>query len=304
MEGAGPSGIVVICLKDKEMDRVRKELEVLKSWGIESISVDKVLDMVKESEGGKDETAGEDCVRTVNPPREEKSGVDTLFNGIASATITAFPVGGTIFYIDNSVDGVYEFFDADGNRIRDVKIGDRPSYYRVVKKGPADKYYVYHDAVYDTLRWNYCKNGEDVYEALNTSDGIRTGKINTEVVMAKDNGAYITIDSEGYSTIWYQLQQVRDAKVGGCDDWFVPSKAEINLLEDAVESGAILGGTIARSSYAESIFKTKWIWSSSEHSSFVGKISSRNTWHWVRGSQIWSANDKHCVNSVFFIRAF
>lgn len=268
------------------MDKLKEELEVLKSWGIESIPVDKVLSMIEKAE---------------NDSKISFKGQDTK---ASSAIANLFPVGGTIFYIDDKADGIYEFFDVDGSLIKDVKVGDKPYYYRVVKKGPADKYYVYHDKVYDALRWNYCKKGEDVYESLNMSDGIRTGKINTEVAMAKDNGAYITIDSKGFPTIWYQLQQTRLAKAGGCDDWFVPSKTEINLLEDAVESGTISGGIIAGSSYAESVFRNKWLWSSSEASSRIGKVSSQYAWYWDYIRRLWNVNNKICNNSVFFIRAF
>ena len=70
---------------------------------------------------------------------------------IASAVIIADtnPIGGTIFYIDNTADGVYEFFDTDGNVIENVQVGDRPYAYKVVTPGIKDKYYVYHDELYD-----------------------------------------------------------------------------------------------------------------------------------------------------------
>ena len=60
-------------------------------------------------------------------------------------------VGGTIFYIDDASDGEYEFFDTDGNPMENIKVGDKPYSYRVVKKGSKDKYYVYHDELYDNL---------------------------------------------------------------------------------------------------------------------------------------------------------
>ena len=221
-----------------------------------------------------------------------------------TATSDIKAVGGTIFYIDDKADGKYEFFDVDGNLIENVQIGDRPSYYRVVKKGPADKYYVYHDKVYDALGWTYRRDGKYVYESLNTSDDIRSGKTNTEVIMAKDSGAYITADSKGFPTIWYQLWQTRLAKAGGCDDWFIPSKNEIELLRIAIESGTISGGTIAGSSYEESVFRNRWFWSSSEASSTVGKVSSQYAWYWDHIRQLWNVNNKICNNSVFFVRAF
>ena len=276
MEGTGSPGIVVISLEGKEMDRLREELEVLKSWGIESIPVDKVLDMVKESEGGKDEIK-----------------IDVLFEGIPSTPTDLTPVGGTIFYIDDTADGEYEFFDAYGNVIESVQVGDRPYAYRVVKKGPADKYYVYHDEVYDKLEWTYYNGDVPVYESLDdTSGDIGSGKITTGIAMAKDNGAYITAN-----TIWYQLQMIRDAKVGGCNDWFIPSVYEINELREAILLGSVTGGKIAGSYYGESIFGTKWLWSSSED-------SVRESWHWSSNGQNWYTYGKNFNNSVFFARAF
>ena len=270
----------MISLEDEEMDKLREELEVLKSWGIESVSVDKVLDMVKESEGGKDEIK-----------------IDVLFEGIPSTPTDLTPVGGIIFYIDDTADGVYEFFDADGNQIENVQVGDRPYAYRVIKKGSKDKYYVYHDDVYDKLEWTYYKGDVPVYESLGTPGYGGSGKPTTEIAMAKDNGAYITDDSDGSPTIWYRLQQVRDVRVGGCDDWFVPSVYETEKLREAILSGSVTGGKIAGSSYKESVFSKKWLWSSSED-------SVRESWHWSSNGQNWYTYGKNFNNSVFFIRAF
>ena len=66
-----------------------------------------------------------------------------------------FLVGGTIFYIDETADGVYEFYDYNENLIHDVKVGDKPYAYRVIKAGIKDKYYVYHDEMYTSKRWTY-----------------------------------------------------------------------------------------------------------------------------------------------------
>lgn len=266
------------------MDKLKKELEILRSWGIESIPVDKVLSMIDEVEEEEDEIIVEDQV-------------DALFEGIASSIVTASPVGGKIFYIDDTSDGIYEFFDADGNPIKNVQVGDRPYYYRVIKKGSKDKYYVYHDEIYSNLRWTYCKDKGYVYESLGTYNDIGLGKTNTEIAMSKDNGAYVTINSNGYPTIWYQLQQVRNAKVGGCDDWFVPSLYEIELLRNAITYKGVSGGMIAGSSYEESVFANKWVWSSSE-------ASDQYAWLWGYDYQHWFDNYKNFNNSVFFARAF
>lgn len=261
------------------MDKLREELEVLKSWGIENISVDKILNMIKEVKDGS----------KISPTGQH---METL-----SKTVSVTPVGGTIFYIDETADGVYEFFDEDGNLLKNVQVGDKPYSYRVVKKGFKDKYYVYHDKVYDNVRWTYWKDNDYVYEFLNTSNDEGLGKTNTETVMSKDSGAYITADSNGIPTIWYKLQQVRNARVGGCDDWFVPSRGEILILKDAIKLGDITGGTIAGSSYNESIFITKWLWSS-------GEYNSQRAWHWSDYYQTWYYYYKSNIDSVFFTRAF
>ena len=279
------------------MNKLKKELEVLKSWGIESIPVDKILSMIDEVEVNEGVITGEDRVGASYSPCKEESEVDTFFKSITSITITAHPVGGTIFYIDDTADGVYEFFDAGGNVIKNVQVGDRPYAYRVIKKGSKDKYYVYHDKVYDNLRWTYFKDINYVYKSLGTSGDRGSGKTNTEIVMAEDNGAYITANSNGRPTIWYQLQKVRDDKVGYCDDWFIPSAYEINELRVAIKSGSITGGIIAGSSYKESAFSKKWLWSSSDY-------SAKYSWYWGLNSQSWCYNYKNITNSVFFMRTF
>ena len=284
------------------MDKLKKDLEVLKSWGVESIPVDTILSMIEET---KDDTS-------VSPERQDieiPSAVVTTAPATNPCTqaqppsevANAFPVGGTIFYIDDKADGIYEFFDVDGNLIKDVKVGDRPHAYRVVKKGSVDKYYVYHDEMHMAKRWAYYKDGSFVYSAIDLlGKGIGKGKTNTEIMMARDNGAYVTANSSGCPTIWYQLQRARDAKVGGCDDWFVPSKKEIEALRLAIKSGSITGGEIAGASYDESIFSKShgyYIWSSSGY-------SSQYAWLWHCPNQSWYTSYKASRYSVVFTRAF
>ena len=265
------------------MDKLKKDLEVLKSWGVESIPVDKILSMIEKEESGS---------------RISLKGQDTK---ASSAIADVFPVGGTIFYIDDTADGIYEFFDADENPIKDVKVGDRPHAYRIVDKGTNDKYYVYHDEMHMAKRWTYFKDESFVFDAIDLlGKGIGKGKTNTEIMMARDNEAYVTANSSGCPTIWYQLQRARDAKVSGCDDWFVPSKNEIEALRIAIKSGSITGGEIAGALYEESIFSKSggyYLWSSSEN-------SSQSAWLWNYYYQIWGSSSKNNSYSVFFARAF
>ena len=206
-------------------------------------------------------------------------------------------VGGTIFYIDDAADGVYKFFDADGNPMKNIQVGDKPYSYRVVKEGSKDKYYVYHDELYDNLRWSYYKDSSWVCELLGTRKYIGSGKTNTETVMTKDNGVYVAADSSGYPTIWYRLQQVRDAKVGGCDDWFIPSRREIEALREAINLGTITGGMLAGSEQDESLLLNRYIWSSSAY-------SAPFSWLWDYRNQRWDYGGKHLNLAVFFTRAF
>ena len=208
-------------------------------------------------------------------------------------------VGGTIFYIDDTADGEYQFFDADGNVIKNVQVGDRPYYYRIIKKGSRDKYFVYYDEVFDKLRWTWAYYGERgyAYESLSTSRNIGSGKINTKIAMAKDGGIYVTADSNRMATVWYRLQQVRSDEGTGCNDWFVPSIDELELLRLAIKSGSITGGIIAGSSYNKSVFNNKWIWSSSE-------LLSQRAWYWHHVNQCWDGGNKGLDFSVIFTRAF
>ena len=233
-------------------------------------------------------------------------------------------VGGTIFYIDEEADGVYEFYDYNENLIHNVQVGDKPYAYKVVKAGTKDKYYVYHDEMYTSKRWTYYKDGAYVYDTIGSLGvEIGKGKANTEIMMARDNGAYVTADSNGTPTIWYQLQ------AGGCDDWFIPSRYEIEELRKAIgfqvvtpadepiilSAGKVTGGVIAgtadgqahyrdyesnntRTCYPSATkFLNNYIWSSSEY-------SSQAAWLWYCLGQSWHYGAKFSSTSVFFARAF
>ena len=222
-----------------------------------------------------------------NPSSDSSRSIEvsyTFLGKTATTTITqgkyvGDPLGGTIFYIDDTADGVYEFYDAEGNVISSVAVGDSPAMYKVLTPGTKDKYYVCDTTLYPNSRWTYYKKGNYVHNSLGaTGTAIGTGKTNTNIVMAADDGAYITSDSDGYSTIWYQLQQTRATT--GCNDWFIPSKDEM----DAVQTAGIIS------------FSSKYIWSSSEY-------SSRYAWTWNNSN--WRENfSKYNYFSVFFVRAF
>ncbi len=221
-----------------------------------------------------------------NPSSDSSRSIEVSYTFLGKTATTAItqgkyvgdPLGGTIFYIDDTADGAYEFYDVEGNVIPSVAVGDAPAMYKVLTPGTKDKYYVCNTTLYPYSSWTYFKNGSYVRNSLGaTGTAIGTGKTNTNTVMAADDGAYIASDSNGYPTIWYQLQQTRATT--GCNDWFIPSKDEM----DAVRTAGIIS------------VSGKYIWSSSES-------SSNNAYYW--DSSGWYGSNKGYNYSVFFVRAF
>lgn len=238
-----------------------------------------------------------------------------------------FPVGGKIFYIDNTSDRVVEFYDQYGDVIENVAVGDSPYAYKILTAGTKDKYYVYYDNLYTSKRWTYYENGAYVYNSLNAGDGIGKGKTNTATVMSADSGKYVTNDSNGFATIWYSIKEMRDNLIGGCNDWFVPSKAELEELRKAIgfqvittsddpvilSAGSVTGGVIAgtadgqahyrdynttRTCYPSATkFLDSYIWSSSEY-------SAQGAWTWYYGGQDWGNDNKGNRYSLCAVRAF
>ena len=233
--------------------------------------------------------------QSVNQSRE----VDTpTFTFVPDAEI----VGGTIFYIDDKADGVYEFYDIQGNVIKNVQVGDRPYAYKVISPGSKDKYYVYHDELFKNLSWTYAGDREyDVYVAADTAACMYSGKANTDRVMTRSHKTCLIAIPNKPPTIWYQLQQMNDAKVGGCNDWFIPSIFEIEKLMLAVQEGNITGGIVAGSSYVDSVFATRYIWSSTEAASYHGDFS---VWMWDAGYQCVYISPKNREFAMLIARAF
>lgn len=253
------------------------------------------------------------------------------------------PVGGKIFYIDPDSTAIYQFFDINGDEIENVGVGSTPYYYLRISEGNnKDKFYVYHDELFTSKRWTYYDpvnivEGDPRYNASypgyamqaigGTSSNIGAGRTNTQIVMAKDDGAYVQENSNGYATVWYTIKQMRDNLVGGCDDWFLPSRYEVEELRKAigfvkittsddpvvVPAGAVTGGSIAgtadgqvhyrdyqttRTCYPSNTkFINNHIWSSSERSA----VSS---WYWYYDVQAWGSNNKTNTYGVFGVRAF
>ena len=202
--------------------------------------------------------------------------------------------GGCIFYIDESSHEKVEFFDEHGELITDIQVGSRPYAYKVITPDPdgKKKYYIFYPQLWGSKRWTYYENEAYVYNSLGTTNTIGSGKTNTDIVMAADSGKYVTADSNGYATAWYKIKEMRDGKYGGCDDWFLPSKAELEELRLFMASHASILTELDITNW----FSSNYIWSSSED-------SSAGAWYWDCYSQAWNYYNKYFTFSVCGVRA-
>ena len=64
------------------MNEVKKELELLKSWGFETVSIDKVLEMSERTDDVETEPAEKSVVNIFYPPCIKEEGVDKYFREI------------------------------------------------------------------------------------------------------------------------------------------------------------------------------------------------------------------------------
>lgn len=64
------------------MNRVRKELELLKSWGFETVSIDKVLEMIEKADDTEVESDEKSVINIFYPPRVKEEGVEQFFREI------------------------------------------------------------------------------------------------------------------------------------------------------------------------------------------------------------------------------
>ena len=196
--------------------------------------------------------------------------------------LEVFPVGGTIFYIDETSDAAYKFYDANMVELSSVAVGDSPAYYEVITEDSngKDKYYIYNptNGVVDSKAWGYynIKTGA-------TSQAIGDGKTNTETILAIEDTSQYASDS-----IFTWLKSQRENKLGGCDDWFIGSKNEMEQLRLFVVANAGTGDIV-------DFFTDKEVWNSSENDTSLA-------YAWVFSSSYYrnKSNKIHCC----CVRAF
>lgn len=211
------------------------------------------------------------------------------------ASVEILPLGGKIFYVDSGDNGAtYHFYKEDGSEIEgwtDVSSLSNAVSYSIEGEPTTDKFYVFdnsENALATSKRWTYYENSAYKYEQIfttpSTTSEIGQGKINTQTVMAKDDGKYITDNSNGYATIWYVCNEVNKSERGGCSDWFIPSEKELDALRTS---------SVVPSNW----FSSNYIWTSSENS-----YNNARSWDYY-GSTFYGGN-KYRYYCCVCVRAF
>lgn len=194
------------------------------------------------------------------------------------------PVGGVIYYIDNSSDGKYMLYDKDKSETQDPS---KAVYYEIIKQGSKPKYYVVDTKTGLTGPYRWCHMDQDL-GIKGTSIG--DGRHNTQVALTTpDTGAYKD------HSLWDEVLKHNADAIGGQADWFIGSKDEIEEL--------IKSGLVKKWFEKKKLKKRDYIsiWSSSErdHPNTVWywdeKLTDRN--HWYRQIKQWDC-------SACFIRSF
>ena len=64
------------------MNKIKKELELLKSWGFETVSIDKVLEMLEQADDTEAESDEKNVINIFYPPYVKEDGVEKYFREI------------------------------------------------------------------------------------------------------------------------------------------------------------------------------------------------------------------------------
>lgn len=204
-----------------------------------------------------------------------ENGVTKTTTQAVSLLVTRKKVGGIIFYIDSTADGTYTFYNGEGTQVAAPTVGmDCTDWEYTVTGASKDKYYVVHNELYRKIWGGY----GNLIGASGTAIG--TGRSNTATAIGS------VADEAG--SIWETIRNMRTNAVGGCDDWFVGSKDELDALRT---SGAGNSGTW---------FADDNIWSSSEY-------DASHSWMWIYTNNQWGRGlqaEKQYSEYLCGIRAF
>ena len=64
------------------MNKIKKELELLKSWGFETVSIDKVLEMIEQADDTEVESGEKNVINIFYPLYIKEDGVEKYFREI------------------------------------------------------------------------------------------------------------------------------------------------------------------------------------------------------------------------------
>ena len=64
------------------MNRVKEELELLKSWGFETVAIDKVLEMIEKADDTEAESDGKSVINIFYPPYVKEERAEKFFREI------------------------------------------------------------------------------------------------------------------------------------------------------------------------------------------------------------------------------
>ena len=117
-----------------------------------------------------------------------------------------------------------------------------------------------------------------------TDLAVGTGKTDTINVLT-NHSEYIWTSSSYGDTIWYWINQQRNNKLNDCDDWFLPSIKDLNLMADV--------GTSSRDTIYNGTF-----WTTTQTTQ-----SNEDAWNMTRDT-VWARTGKSAARSVVAIRAF
>ena len=79
------------------MNEIKKELELLKSWGFETVSIDKVLEMIEKADDTEVESDRKSVINIFYPPCVKEEGVEKFFREIPISARTERTFSGRDF---------------------------------------------------------------------------------------------------------------------------------------------------------------------------------------------------------------
>ena len=137
-----------------------------------------------------------------------------------------------------------------------------------------------------SFAFGYYRPDKENSNRIGTFLDVGSGKYNTERLvkqMDMDGKAYSDNSGEGVKE--YAARKCLDYSNGGCDDWFLPSRDELNLMYENLHKNGL--GSFADDHY----------WSSSEY-------SASNAWFQHFGGSYQDDNSRNIEYRVRPVRAF